>query len=147
MTSKNKALQWFVCAAMAIALIGFYMPFVATGTYYTYSSTGFELLEMAIEDGGAGFLVVGLVGTVAGLITALIYVNSNSRYVLPLILSVVSCGSVWLYFSEGMDYVTNGFWLYILSHVASVVLCGMICANAKSSEEKTETTDKEQTNG
>lgn len=146
MKSKYNALQWFVCAAMAIALISFYMPFVATGRYYTYSSTGFELLEMAMEDGGAGFLVIGLVGTVAGLITALMYIKRNSRYVLPLVLSAVSCGSVWLYFSEGMDYVTNGFWLYILSHVASVVLCGIICANTKSFFEDTDAASKENTN-
>lgn len=145
MENKSKVLRWFVCGAMLLAMISLLSPFAAVDRYHREASTGVEIIAM--EDDDAGFLVLALLATVAGLLTVLVGIKQESRYMWPLILSVVSCSSVWLCFSEDMDYVTNGFWLFIIAHVISAVLCGMICANAKSSEEKTETTDKEQTNG
>lgn len=131
MENRKKVLGWFVVAAMALAIYSFFTPFLATGRYHTYSSTGFELLKLAKEEGGEGFLTVALAGTGLGLFLAWVCASCNYSFLFPMLLSIISAGSVWIYFSEAMDYVTNGFWMFLTSHAVSVVLCGIICATTQ----------------
>lgn len=136
MENKNRILGVLVCAAMAAALCSFFAPFCTTGGYYPFSATGVELIQVSLENGTDGYLTVVVLGTCIGFVAALVCLKDNYNFVVPMIISVISCVSMWIGASEAMDYVANGFWMFIVAHAISVVLCGIIWVNKQATEKE-----------
>lgn len=134
MKEKNKVVGVFICIAMIAALLSFFAPYVAVSNYYyTDSQTGFEVLEMAMEEDDAGLPILALAATGLALLFAWVCRHDGSRYGFPMAVSVVAGGSMWIYFSEAMDYVTTGFWIFMAAHVVAVVLGGSLYLSTQSS--------------
>lgn len=134
MEEKNKVVGAFICIAVIAALLSIFAPFVAVSSYYySESLTGIEILEMAMEEGDEGFPMVAMAATGLGLLFTWVSMRDGSRYGLSMLCSIVAGGSMWIYFSEGMDYVTSGFWIFMVSHVVAVVLGGSLYLHPQGS--------------
>lgn len=122
MKDTHSKIVMVVILAMLVAFISYFMPFVTTRGWLTYSSTGFEVLKLAQENDEAGWPTIAIIVTAIGAVVAVVCGFNGSKLTIPLISSVICEISVLTYFSESMDYVTNGFWVFVIAHAVSIVL-------------------------
>lgn len=121
--TKKKLLGWCVCGAMAAAFLSFFMDFFS---YSIVGMSGFELMELASEYDEGMYMIISMVATVAGLVLALISNSKEGSFGLPMVCSIVSIICMGVFFSDGgMEYAGSGFWVFMLAHIAAVVLSVM----------------------
>lgn len=128
MKERNKAIGVFICIAMVAAFLSLMVPYIATSSYYHFDSlTGIQVLEMAMEEGEAEFPTVALAATALSLFYAGLSWCNGSRHGFSMVCSAVAGSCMWIFFSESMDYVTSGFWIFLICHVATVVVGAISC--------------------
>lgn len=138
MENKKTIIALLVLLATGLAFFSFFSPFVSVGSWHTYSSTGFELMVQDAENGEAGLLLFSFIAALICIISAFSCIYTKNNFSIPMIASIIGAGCVLIYFSEAMDYVTNGFWMFIVLHIISVALCVYAMLSSDSREKKEE---------
>ena len=133
MTKKEK-LGWGICGALAVAVLSFFMDYMSYSGYgMSMGVSGFKVLEAAFEymEGPAMMIIIAAIATFVALVVA--FMGKSNISMLPAVLSAVSVICMFMAFNEdgAMEVAGGGFWLFMLAHVACVVLSFM----AKNADE------------
>lgn len=130
--TKRQMFGWGVCGSLAVAVMSFFMDYMSMSGYgISIGISGMEMLEAAFDymEGSAVMIIIAALATVVALVIA---VMSNLKGVgaismLPMVLSVVSAICMFMAFTEddAMEYAGTGFWLFMIAHIAAIVLSFM----------------------
>lgn len=132
MTKKEK-LGWGVCGSLGVAVLSFFMNYIAVYEFDTAETlSGFKMLEATLDyfeymNDNFVLLIVAAIATFAALIIAFMGNRKGNIGLLPAVLSVVSVICMFILFNENnmMEVAGSGFWVFMLAHAACVVLSFM----------------------